>query len=445
MARSDLRLPDELHLGMEFGTDFGLELGPDLGPELVTRPGPAEEADCFALAVKGEIPLDLDGTLLRIGPDGSADPDGGVDGQPFVGALRIRHGHAEWYRARRVRTDEVCRRTGELPSPGPRRCATDHTAAAVIRHGRRTLALGDGALPYELTPELRTKARHDFDGTLPFGFSARPIHDPLTGELFAAAAGPRTLRYLAVDVQGRVRKSETIPVPEDPARYAFALTERHAVFLGPTSVGVMPREGGPADVTWIDTAPTLEPAAARPRPAVLPVNAFEHRDGGIAIDLLLTNGTPGLWRRHLDPAAGTAHDELLDAHTQDLPTIDDRYHGSSHRHVFSRLLTTDGLLPTQERTSTALLHHDLATGETRVHDAAPDRLLGAPVFVPDGPTAPEGHGWILAFAHATTRGHDEVVILDTADLTGPPVAVIELPGTAPREASASWVVQSPWF
>ena len=160
------------------------------------------DLDHTALAVKGAVPPELDGTLFRIGPEA---------GRPYVSALRLRHGHAEWFRARRIRTDEVCRQNGELPSPGPRRCASDDTSAALIRHNRRTLALGDAALPYELAPDLRTRARWDFDGTLPAGFTSQAVHDPLTGELYAAIAGARTLDYAVVDVQGSVRAYDADP------------------------------------------------------------------------------------------------------------------------------------------------------------------------------------------------------------------------------------------
>src|SRR5581483_5518240 len=328
----------------------------------MARPDPhvLTELDCYALAVKGEPPAELDGVLIRIGPDGR-----GSAGQPHVGALRIRHGHAEWYRARRVRTDAVCRQTGELPSPGPRRCASDNTDAAVIRHGRQILALGEGVLPYELTADLRTKARCDFDDTLPSGFSSRPIHDSLTGELFAAVADPcrESLRYMAVDVKGHVRKYETVPVTDDPSQYAFALTERHALFLGPTEIGFMPREGGPEDVRWIDAvnAPLggCDGGNTKPATADQPVNAFELRDGTIAVDVMHDDGhdSPALWRRVVDPSRGTVHDPL--------------YQGTNHRYVVTRLLTG------AERNSTALVLHDLAEGTSRLHHADLDRDLGA--------------------------------------------------------------------
>ncbi|MFL6117205.1 MAG: carotenoid oxygenase family protein [Catenulispora sp.] len=391
------------------------------------------DLDYSALAVKGAVPPELDGTLFRIGPEA---------GRPYVSALRLRHGHAEWFRARRIRTDEVCRQTGELPSPGPRRCASDHTAAAVIRHNRRTLALGDAALPYELAPDLRTKARWDFGGTLPAGFTSQAVHDPLTGELYAAVAGPRTLDYAVVDVQGGVRKYEPIPTPHDPALYALALTDRHAVFAGPAGVGIMPREGGAKDVVWVSTAGT----GAGPGPAGRPVNAFDLPGGGVAIDTVgVAGAAPGLWRWRVVPGSGTGADsvraECLNGRDQDLGSVDERYRGSGHRFALTRRLAADDA---GRLSGIALLWHDLRTGTTRQHTAEPGRTFGAPVFVPYSPTAPEGHGWVLAAVRDGARDREHVVIIDTADFTGPAVAAVELPGTGQREASACWQVADPW-
>jgi len=429
MALPDLRTPSDAGFTAPFENAAPFE---DTAPfEGFSFP----DLDHSALAVKGAVPPELDGTLFRIGPEA---------GRPYVSALRLRHGHAEWFRARRIRTDEVCRQNGELPSPGPRRCASDVTAAAVIRHNRRTLALGDAALPYELAEDLRTKARWDFDGTLPAGFTSQAVHDPLTGELYAAIAGHRTqtLDYAVVDVQGSVRAYTPIPTPHDPALYALALTDRHTVFSGPAGVGIMPREGGAQDVVWVATAGT----AAGPGPAGRPVNAFDLPGGGVAIDAVgVAGAAPGLWRWRVEPGAdagaGSVRAECLNGRDQDLGSVDERYRGSGHRFALTRRVAVDGA---GRLSGIGLLRHDLDSGTTRQHTAEPGRTFGAPVFVPYSPTAPEGHGWVLAAVHDSVLGHDQVVIIDTADFAGPPVAAVELPSTGQREASACWQVADPW-
>ncbi|MFF4214512.1 carotenoid oxygenase family protein [Streptomyces sp. NPDC001796] len=377
------------------------------------------------LPVKGELPQELDGTLLRIGPDHA-------DGQPLIAALRIRQGHAEWFRTRRIRTDPVCRITGDLPSPGPRRCPSDNTDAALIQHAGRTLALGDGVLPYELAPDLTTKARYDFDGTLPAGFTARPVHDPVTGELFAAVLDgePPRLWYLVVDVRGRIRKREPVTSWQGHHLPALALTQRHVLCPEPTRIGVMPREGTERDLVWITVG---EGGIDRV------VNAFDRPDKRITLDVVRRCRTgPVLWRWTLDPGAATASGRLLVRDACTSPVIDPRYHGSEHRYCV--MLKADNS-PVRDD---VLVRFDLATGSRQTSPTRLGRLLTAPVTVPRSPTAPEGTGWLLAFAQDTIDDSNTMVVLDTSDFGAEAVALVDLPSVPHRALHAAWTVTSAW-
>ena len=81
-----------------------------------------EETTATDLFVKGEIPQELEGRLLRIGPN-PVDPQEGhhwFAGNGYVHGLRLRDGRAEWYRSRFVRDDQVCDSKGWPRTPGPR-------------------------------------------------------------------------------------------------------------------------------------------------------------------------------------------------------------------------------------------------------------------------------------------------------------------------------------
>ena len=69
-----------------------------------------DESTAFDLPVTGEIPPELNGRLLRIGPN-PIDPNPEVHhwflGSGMVHGLRLREGRAEWYRSRYVRDDRV--------------------------------------------------------------------------------------------------------------------------------------------------------------------------------------------------------------------------------------------------------------------------------------------------------------------------------------------------
>ena len=130
-----------------------------------------EEVTAHDLAVTGTIPPELEGRLLRIGPNPKAAPDPATyhwfTGDGMVHGIRLRDGRAEWYRNRWVGGGEV---------------VNTH----VIGLDSRTFALVEaGNTPVELTDELETVCHTDLDGTLPNGFTAHPKRDPQTGELFA--------------------------------------------------------------------------------------------------------------------------------------------------------------------------------------------------------------------------------------------------------------------
>jgi len=428
----------------------------------------AEEATVVGPAVAGRLPRELDGTFLRIGanPAGRWDParDHLLAGDAMVHGLRLRDGRAEWYRNRWLRTDRVAARLGELPTPGPRRALGDGASTGLVRHAGRTLALGDGgALPLQLGPGLETVARIDFDGTLAGGFSAQPVCDPVTGELHAVAYhhGQPHVDYLTVDALGRVRRSRRITVKNTPMMHAFSLTARHAVFydlpvtFSPddaaagsrlpyrwdenhgSRLGIMPRDGDDTDILWMEIDPCY---------VFHPVNAYDQGDR-VIIDVIRhqrvfdrdplhpSESSPALWRWTCDRRRGTVTEQQLDGRIQEFPRIDDRWTGSRHRYAF-----TVALHPGQGAAlaGPALLRHDLAQTRTDVHEFGPGREGGEAVFVARSPRAPQGDGWLLSLVHDTTGGTSELVVLDTADFTGPPVAVVPLPVRVPHGFHSAW-------
>jgi len=198
----------------------------------------AEEVEAPSLPVKGAIPEELEGRLLRIGPNPVEPPDPDryhwFLGNGMVHGLRLRGGRAEWYRNRYVRDDQVSRVLGEPPVPGPHHGMGDVANTNVIVHAGRTLAIVEaGNLPVELSDDLSTLRRFDFDGTLPGSFTAHPKRDPATGELHAMVYfwAWDHVQYVVVGTDGRVRRTVDVPVPGRPMMHDCALTERYMVLL----------------------------------------------------------------------------------------------------------------------------------------------------------------------------------------------------------------------
>jgi carotenoid cleavage dioxygenase len=155
-----------------------------------------DERTATDLPVTGSIPEELEGRLLRIGPNPiAADPANyhWFLGNGMVHGVSLRGGRAEWYRNRFVRDDVLVEAKGWPAVEGPRRENALSGGIAntnVIAHAGRTYAIVEaGNYPVELSDDLETVRRSDFDGTLRDGFTAHPWTD--------ACARPSTCRFPA--------------------------------------------------------------------------------------------------------------------------------------------------------------------------------------------------------------------------------------------------------
>ncbi len=439
-------------------------------PSVITTPAnqlPVDrEVTETALTVTGKLPAELDGCLVRIGPNPirEASHRHAFTGEGMVHGVRLSQGRALWYRNRWVRSDAVTRQLRELPLPGPRHGCSDNANANVIQHAGRILALGEaGALPVELDAELNSLARLDFDATLPHGFTAHAQADPITGELFAVTYYHELsyVEHVIVGADGRVRRAERIDVPGAPMMHSAALTARHTVLFDlpvafdPASaaagsrfpytwseqrrsrVGLLPREGANADVQWFDVDPCY---------VFHPVNAYEEGDECV-VDVVSHarvfdrrqqapgESAPTLWRWRINPRKGTVAYEQLDDIPQEFPRIDDRRKTMSYRYVYSVAMQgTGGVLG-----GSALLKHDLLRRQTQVHDFGMHSETGEMAFVPRHILADEDDGWLLGYVYDTLTGLSRLVVLDAQDFTGPPVAEVHLPVRVPSGFHVTWL------
>jgi carotenoid cleavage oxygenase len=407
-----------------------------------------EEVTAFDLEVTGTIPADLDGRLIRNGPN----PRGPIDpatfhwftGDGMVHGVRIRDGRAEWYRNRWV-------------LPGEHGANTN-----VIGHAGRTWAIVEsGPPPVELTDELETLGPNLWDGTLEGSYTAHPKLDPETGELHAVTYLWEWdhIRYVVVGTDAKVRHEVRIPVPGRPMVHDCAITDHYVVLfdlpvtfnleaaMGGSNlpylwdpdygarVGLLPRDGGADDVRWFEVDLCY---------VYHPLNAFEEPDGRVVLDVVRhpkmfatdlhgpNEGPSRLDRWTIDPAAGKVLEETLDDHTVELPRVDERVVGRPHRYGYA---ITFG----DSASHGPALKYDLATGTTEVHDHGPGRVALEGVFVPRHDGAGEDEGWLMAYVADTTTGTSDVVILAADDFTGDPVATIHLPVRVPLGFHGNWV------
>lgn len=414
-----------------------------------------DELTAFDLPVEGAIPVDLSGWYLRNGPNPRADGGHWFTGDGMVHGVRIEGGRAAWYRNRWVRTDSFDEPFGVYNPDGTRNLRSSVANTHIVNHAGKTLALVESSLPYEITNDLDTIGAYDFGGKLVDAMTAHPKICPTTGELhffgYGNLLGPN-VTYHRADASGDLVINRPVDVPAMTMMHDFALTADHVVFMDLPVVfnleaamrGTMPfrweddygarlgvlRRADPfGEVRWFDIDPCY---------VFHVVNAHDTDDGLI----LQAVRYPELWRESSDfgPKAvmwtwtidlrrGTVTEAQLDDRAVEFPRIDDR------------LVT----LPARYSVSVAgagLIRHDLVSGATQEHRFGTEAAPGGPgeaVFVPaDGP-ADESSGWYLAYVYDAARDGSDLVIIDAADFTGPPVARITLPQRVPYGFHGNWI------
>lgn len=434
--------------------------------------GPVEgEHTDIDLKVTGEVPRELEGRLLRIGPNPIA-PDPATHhwflGNGMAHGVRLRGGKAEWYRRRFVRDDETVEAFGWPAIPTPPRNEGDMDLGGgiantnIIGHAGKTYAIVEaGNLPVELSDDLETICRSDFGGTLTGGFTAHPKKDPVTGELWAAVYSPfwEHVQVVVVGKDGRVRKNVEVPVPGKPMVHDCAITEKYFLVLDlpvifdaealeqgsglpyryheeyGARVGLLPRDGSADQVVWCDVDPCY---------VFHPMNAYDDVDGNVVVDVARhpamfkselqgpNEGPPTLDRWILDPRTGRSKESRIDDRGQEFPRLDERLIGKPYRYGYT-VGWNEGV------TFGGLMKHDLRDNKVEVHSEGPARQFMEAVFVPRTPDAAEDDGWVMAYLYDGTTNKSDLVILHAQDFTAGPVATVHLPDRVPFGFHGNWV------
>jgi carotenoid cleavage oxygenase len=429
-----------------------------------------DELTVADLPVEGGIPEALNGRLLRNGPNPIA-PDPAsyhwFTGDGMLHGIELRDGKAASYRNRWVRTDQVISLLREDPIPGqpddvfPVGSSVANTH--VVSHAGKIFALVEVCLPTQVRPDLSTVGRYDFGGKLRSAMTAHPKVDPVTGEMLFFgydAFGPPWLRYHVVDAAGDLVRSEDIDIKGPSMVHDFAITERNVVFLDlpvvfdfdlvgkrpfpaewkpeyGARVGVMPRDGGNADVRWFDVELCY---------VFHPLNAFDD-NGNVVIDVARhpkmfatdiygpAEQPPTLDRWTIDLEGGKVIEERLDDRPQEFPRVDDRVVGRRHRYGFASHFGIDD----EGIQFGGLLKHDLEAGTTETQHFGRGTHAGEGVFVAASEGVGEDEGWVLSVVYDEGRDASDLVILDATDFSGSPVATVHLPQRVPFGFHGSWV------
>ncbi len=423
------------------------------------------------LKVVGQIPSELNGRYLRIGPNPLLPPRSASHhwflGDGMVHGLRLQNGQAQWYRNRWIRSNAVSQALGEAPAPGPRR-RSDTVNTNVVGHAGKSWALVEaGGYPVELGDELQTVAHNPFEGSLKGSFSAHPHLDVATGDWHAVcyeATDPHTLRHVVVGADGRVQREEPIAVRHGPSVHDCMITEHHVIVLDlpvtfsmsavvagygfpyewnpkhPARVGVLGKNAPGSSIVWCEVEPCY---------VFHPCNAFETADGRITMDVVAhasmfegnMNGPSSkgcaFERWTIDPSAQRVQRQVLDSAAQEFPRADERLTGQPYRYAYSAGLQLDK--EGQFESSSQLFCHDLQAGTKLTRDFGPACHVGEFVFQPRHAKAAENDGWLMGYVVNMATQTTDFVILNAADVAGAPVAVVTIPHRIPAGFHGNWV------
>jgi carotenoid cleavage dioxygenase len=426
-----------------------------------------ERTEEYELDMEGVIPPDLEGRLLRNGPNPVLIPADHsqyhwFSGDGMVHAIELEGGKAVSYRNRWVRTRKLAAELGTTPPKGPSEPLDGTANTHVIRHAGRTLALVESGFPHALSPDLERARVHDFDGSLSSPMTAHPKVDPDTGALIFFGYdvfGPPFLRSHVVDAGGVLVQTEEIEVPRAVMMHDFGVTETRMVFLdlpvvfdldmavagrglpfrwmpeAGARVGILARGGRGSDIQWIGIDPCyvfhVLNAYDDGQSLVLDVvrydSAFDTQPGET-----IASSQPVLARWTVDPGARRVRETLLDDTTVEFPRIDDTVAGRQHRFGYCAQLSGPDV-------PAGLVKYDLGRDEAVRFDPGEHGQAGEPVFVRGADGHGEDEGWVLSVVYDRSRGASDLVVLDATSFAGPPVATVHLPARVPFGFHGSWL------
>ncbi len=444
-----------------------------------------EESDFADLKVDGAIPPELSGTYYRNGPNPQFDPRDAnyhwFAGDGMIHAFTVTGGKVG-YRNRYVRTPkwELEHQAGRAlfgtfgnPMTSEADVIGKDSGLAntnIIWHAGKLLALEEGHEPFALDPRsLAPMGYVEYAGRAK-RFTAHPKIDPDTGELvfFGYMAGDmpfnRSIAFGIVDKSGKVTRLDSFEAPFAAMIHDFFVTKNYAMIpvlplsgsleramkgqtpfawdpaLG-SHIAVLRRDAPVDTIRWFTTDPcyVFHPMNMYEEGDTLVVDAMEYdraplfpsADGGP-----VKNSSAYLtrWVFDLTDNTNTVKRTRIDDLAGEFPRLDERRAGLSYRHgYFAGNSKDDGKV-----LFNTIAHIDHQTGKRSDFQFAQGDAPGEPVFVPRGPDAAEGDGFLVTTVYRGAENRSDFVVFEAGDVTAGPIATAQLPRRVPFGFHGNW-------
>lgn len=444
-----------------------------------------EELDAQNMDVVGEIPTDLAGNFLRVGPNPvhifSEEAYHTFDGDGMIHAIEFRDGQAhyrnrfvqnEGFKLEQERGDWLYKGMNSIMDPTPARVpegappSKNLANTAFAYHNNTLYALHEPSQPTVINlPDLTTQGPTDFDGKLNHPFTAHPKVDQKSGEMMTFGYGfqPPYVTYSVISPSGDLVHSAAITIDKAIFMHDFAVTANYSLFLDfpitldieraiaggsaidfeperQARIGVIPRFGSDADIRWFDveTGSVVHTANAWEEGDELVLQASRSKTSDIAgaglsaDNLEDTQGQLYEWRINLESGA-VAERSLGELHC-DFTRVNDTYACHKTRYVYAAVFDSS-----RPFTFGGILKFDNKTDSTTSFEYGPGRFGGEAVFAPKVGAQAEDDGYLLCFVHDEGAGQSECLIIDAGDIASGPVARIMIPYRVPYGFHSGWV------
>lgn len=450
------------------------------------------ECDAPDLVIEGEIPKELNGSFFRNGPNPQFPPEREYHfftGDSMVHAFHFENGKVShknrWARTARF---EIEKRLGGSYFSGMNPMETDSKLldfvmndkegvanTAIVCHGDRMLLLEEGHLPFSMDPNtLESYGAWDFYGKLSHPMTAHPKVDPVTGELvfFAYMASgffAKDIALCKVDKNGFMTESHRFDAPYTSMVHDFVVTENYIIFpvlplTGdleramsgqppfcwepdlPAWVGVMPRNGTPEEIQWIEADPCY---------VFHFMNGYDK--GGVITFECCHFDVPPLFPTVNGESTGIIHPRMnrwvidmnadqprvtqtyIGQNGTEFPVIDPRYAMREYTHGWTT--STDKTLPAKIPDSdwvyNTIEHFNVTTG-------AVDRFsfdngyVAEPMFVPKSADADEGEGFVLDVVYNQDTNTSDLCVFDALNICAGPIGRAKVSHRVPVSFHGAW-------
>jgi carotenoid cleavage dioxygenase-like enzyme len=379
------------------------------------------EVDVVDLSVVGTIPHDLDGVLVRNGPNplrGRFEGSHVLDWWPEAAMLHgisFKGGCVTGYRNRWVRTQRWAH--VHDPEIAPSLLDTNPNIN-VLRHAGEILALSEGGAPLVITDDLETVGASRRHLGLAAGMTAHPKVDPQTGELMTFRVDWKKpfLRYGVADAKGAPSVDVEIELSSPSMMHDMAITATRSILLDlnvaydfsmlsrghrmplrwhddrKARLGVIPRHGG--KMRWFEVAPCFIEHV---------VNAYDADESTVVLDVVRysrylrladnsaafeDNPLGVLWRYVIDLDGGTVTEKQIDDVGIELPRINESRTGRSYRSLYAAEQPTNAEIR-------GVVRYELGCGSMQRYRVPEGDQNSEPVFVSRAMTSGEDVGWLL--------------------------------------------------